>query len=193
MTTQPQQPTPNAQLAKMIDLLQVQVDDSPQMHTEVLNELHVIALTLNDILKEIQTFKAAQQAAPPAQPAAAPQPAQAAPANVRDFVAETLVMTTDDKGMPAFKVKGFPYAEFGVRVWPEVLPALGIDPANLRPGPNPLPAGLIVRAVMTSEGKPRKIIGKGDGSAISAATSTNGNGSHPAEPPEPPAFDDPPF
>ena len=68
MTTQPQQPTPNAQLAKMIDLLQVQVDDSPQMHTEVLNELHVIALTLNDILKEIQTIKAAQ-------PAAALQPA----------------------------------------------------------------------------------------------------------------------
>jgi hypothetical protein len=29
------------------------------------------------------------------------------------------------------------YVKFGVRVWPEILPLLDIDPATLKPGPNP--------------------------------------------------------
>jgi len=49
--------------------------------------------------------------------------------------------------------------KFGVRVWPETLPALGIDPATLKTGPNPLT--LRVRALMGEKG-PRKVIGLAD-------------------------------
>ena len=194
MTTQPQPQTAASQslslLQTIADRLQVQIDDEPQMLTEVLNRIDSLAQLLAEILVELR--KAPANAAAPSIPAAA-----AAPANVRDFLAETLVMTTDDAGKPAFKIKGFPYSEFGVRVWPEILPALEIDPATLRPGPNPLPAGLIVRVKLTDEGKPRKVIGRGDGSAMtdSVRNGSNGNnGSHAAmngassEPPEPPPF-----
>ena len=140
-------------------------------HIDTTNEL------LAEILVELRQAPAA--------------PAAAAPVNVRDFLAETLVMTTDDAGKAAYKVKGFPYSEFGVRIWPEILPALEIDPATLRPGPNPLPAGLIVRAKLSDEGKPRKIIGRGDGSVmIETGSPANGHNSH-TEPPEPP--DEMPF
>ena len=54
--------------------------------------------------------------------------------------------------------------KFGVSVWPEVLPFLGVDPANLtcacnagagKPGPNPV--NFKVRALMGEYG-PRKVI-----------------------------------
>lgn len=119
---------------------------------------------------------------PAAQPVAIPAPATS---NVRDIIAETLVMTYDDNGKPAYKVKGFPYSGFGVRIWPEILPALGVDPANLKPGSNPLPAGLIVRLAMSDDGKPRKVISKGDGSAM-VDLGSNGHSPQAPEPPEPP-------
>ncbi len=72
------------------------------------------------------------------------------------FDAVTLLMSYDDNGQPVYKVKGGPYMKFGVRVWPEVLPALGVDPASLKPGPNQV--NLRVRALMGEHG-PRKVIG----------------------------------
>ncbi len=72
------------------------------------------------------------------------------------FDAVILLMSYDDNGQPVFKVKGGPYMKFGVRVWPEVLPALGVDPSTLKPGPNPVT--LRVRALMGEHG-PRKVIG----------------------------------
>ncbi len=47
--------------------------------------------------------------------------------------------------------------KFGVRIWPEVLPNIGIDPNALKPGTNPFSA--MVRAVLNEEGKPKKVIG----------------------------------
>ncbi len=72
------------------------------------------------------------------------------------FEAVTLLMSYDDNGQPVYKVKGGPYMKFGVRVWPEVLPTLGIDPAVLKPGPNTI--NLRVRALMGAHG-PRMVIG----------------------------------
>jgi hypothetical protein len=46
-------------------------------------------------------------------------------------------------------------AKFGVRVWPEILPTLGVDPASLKPGPNPV--NLKVNVLMGENG-PRKLI-----------------------------------
>jgi hypothetical protein len=80
-------------------------------------------------------------------------------------LATTLLVGIDDNGQPTYKSKGGQYAKFGVRIWPEVLPSLGIDPANLtcacgagagKPGPNPI--NLNVLALMGEKG-PAKVIG----------------------------------
>jgi hypothetical protein len=91
-------------------------------------------------------------AAAASQPQAAPAPA----GQTVDFLATTLLVGIDDNGQPTYKAKGGQYAKFGVRIWPEVLPSLGIDPAALKPGPNPV--NLHVLALMGEKG-PRKVIG----------------------------------
>ena len=85
---------------------------------------------------------------PPAAPAAAGQTV--------DFLATILLVGMDDNGQPTYKAKGGQYMKFGVRIWPEVLPSLGIDPTSLKPGPNPI--NLHVLALMGEKG-PRKVIG----------------------------------
>jgi hypothetical protein len=89
--------------------------------------------------------------------AAANQPAGSQPAGETViFDASVLLMSYDDNGQLVYKIKGGQYMKFGVRVWPEVLPALGVDPAKLKPGPNPV--SFRVRALMGEHG-PRKVIG----------------------------------
>ena len=78
---------------------------------------------------------------------------------------DSIVMTFDDNGKAAYKAKGAPYQKHGVRIWDEVLPTLGIDPANLKPGPNALPTPIRARVLMNQpeEGKtaqPRKVTGR---------------------------------
>jgi len=78
---------------------------------------------------------------------------------------DSIVMTFDDNGKAAYKAKGAPYQKHGVRIWDEVLPTLGIDPANLKPGPNTLPTPIRARVLMNQpeEGKtaqPRKVTGR---------------------------------
>jgi len=83
-----------------------------------------------------------------------------------EMMIDCIVMTYDDAGKPAYKAKGAPYQKHGVRVWDEVLPALGIDPAALKPGPNPITPAIRARVQMnpsTEDGKtaqPRKVTGK---------------------------------
>jgi len=83
-----------------------------------------------------------------------------------EMMIDSIVMTYDDAGKPAYKAKGAPYQKHGVRVWDEVLPALGIDPAALKPGPNPITPAIRARVQMnpsTEDGKtaqPRKVTGK---------------------------------
>jgi hypothetical protein len=91
-------------------------------------------------------------AAAATQPQATPAPA----GQTVDFLATTLLVGIDDNGQPTYKARGGQYAKFGVRIWPEVLPSLGIDPATLKPGPNPI--NLHVLALMGEKG-PRKVIG----------------------------------
>jgi len=99
---------------------------------------------------------------------AASQPA--APAGTfSEMMIDNIIMTTDDNGKPAYKAKGAPYQKHGVRVWDEVLPLLGIDPASLKPGPNPqsqpIPARVLMGETTNREtGEkgvgPRKVTGK---------------------------------
>jgi hypothetical protein len=72
-----------------------------------------------------------------------------------EFTASTLQVGIDDNGNPTYKAKGGQYSKFGIRIWPEVLPELGIEPATLKPGPNPVNLRLI--ALMGERG-PRKVI-----------------------------------
>jgi hypothetical protein len=78
---------------------------------------------------------------------------------------DTIIMTYDDSGKPAYKATGAPYNKFGVRVWDEILPALGIDPESLKPGKNPQQPEIPARVLMNApkDGKsaqPRKVTGK---------------------------------
>jgi hypothetical protein len=87
---------------------------------------------------------------------AASQPAAVAPTGETIALdVSLLLMSYDDNGHPVYKAKGGQYQKFGVRVWPEVLPALGVDPASLKPGPNPV--NLKVNVLMGENG-PRKVI-----------------------------------
>ena len=75
--------------------------------------------------------------------------------NTVQFDASIILVGVDDAGQPTYKAKGGQYSKFGVRIWPEVLPELGIDPTKLNPGPNPVNLRLI--ALMGEKG-PRKVI-----------------------------------
>lgn len=88
------------------------------------------------------------------QPATATPAAQAGPTVV--FMAEVLTLGYDDNGKPTYKIKGGQYQKFGVRVWPEALPLLGVDAATLKPGPNAFAKAIV--ALMGEKG-PQKVIG----------------------------------
>jgi hypothetical protein len=72
------------------------------------------------------------------------------------FETTSLILSYDDSGQPVYKVKGGQYQKFGVRVWPEVLPLLKVEPGTLKPSPNPLKLRIV--AIMGEHG-PRKVIG----------------------------------
>ena len=94
----------------------------------------------------------------------ASQPATAAVGNFSEMMLDNIIMTYDDKGKPTYKATGTPYNKFGVRVWPETLPALGIDPLSLKPGPNaqtPITARVLMQiSEETGKSNPRKVTGK---------------------------------
>jgi hypothetical protein len=112
-----------------------------QALTERLDQIEAEITALRDGL-------AAAVTQPPAAPASAGQTV--------DFVATILLVGMDDNGQPTYKAKGGQYMKFGVRIWPEVLPSLGIDPASLKPGPNPINLHLLA---LMGEKDPRKVIG----------------------------------
>lgn len=89
------------------------------------------------------------------------------PKDCRDFLAEQAIVGVDDNGQPTYKLKGFPFVRFGVRIWPEALPRLGLDPETLKPGPNQLPnGGMVVRAVLDGKGHAKKIVGLGNPDSV---------------------------
>lgn len=59
-----------------------------------------------------------------------------------------IVKSIDKKDKINFLAIGAPYNTFGVRVWDEVLPALGIDPESLKFGNNPITPGIRARVLL---------------------------------------------
>ena len=81
--------------------------------------------------------------------------------NIIEFDATEIVTTLDDSGeRKLFRIKGGHYTTYGLRVWPEVLPELGLDPDELPLGWTPYTGR--VRAIITDRGK--KVIGLAEGS-----------------------------
>ena len=119
--------------------------------TELRQAFQALTERLDQIEAEITALRDGLAAA-----ASQPQPAAASPGQTVDFIASILLVGVDDNGLPTYKAKGGQYMKFGVRVWPEILPELGLDPATLKLGPNPI--NLHVLALMGDKG-PRKVIG----------------------------------
>jgi hypothetical protein len=110
---------------------------------------------LRTILGELQAIHATLAAAP----LPASQPAQTANAQTIIFTADTITYGIADDGKPKYKALGGQYSKWGIRIWPEVLPLIGIDPQALQPGRNALNPPLNLVAEMGDNG-PRKVIRK---------------------------------
>lgn len=151
MTTQP----PASKSEESVRLLGKIAEGIDALREEIRYLSSLIEPNANDTARLTETLDriSAALAAPGAAALAAPQ------AGVGSvwFVADNLVLTYNDDGTPAYRLKGGSYSKFGVRVWPEVLPALGINPTTLKPGPNPV--NLHVCAVTNENGQPRKVTG----------------------------------
>lgn len=95
-------------------------------------------------------------------PAPHVQQAAAAPAGeLVTFEMTEIVYSIDDAGKNVYKARGPLFPQFGIRVWDEVLPKLGINPETLEPGPNPFPAQVLA---IKGEMYPKKVIGLANGS-----------------------------
>lgn len=155
MTEQPQAPEKitAAELRAILAEIRADMADFHADLTDVRNDQDKITAALQTLARGIA--QAGEQTAQAAAPAG----------TFAEMVIESVVMTYDDAGKPAYKATGAPYSKFGVRIWSEVLPALGIDPAALKPGPNPQTPAIRARVLLgepNEAGKtnPRKVTGK---------------------------------
>lgn len=143
-TTQPADKITPAELRQQFDDLHSEIDS-------IRHDLETLISAVGTITAGIQH---AATATPPAMSG-----------TYTTMMIESITMTTDDTGKPAYKAIGAPYTKFGVRIWPETLPALGIDPAALKPGPNRSEIPLAARVLMNDAkddkpAQPRKITGR---------------------------------
>lgn len=124
---------------------------------DMLTEIHQDLITLSQLLPILGPAEPAAANPAAAEPAVAAAPAAApAAAGYTDFMAEAIIMNYSDAGEPTFKIQGKPFDKFGIRVYPEVLPALGVDIAKLKPGRNEI--SCMVRA-LNGEKYPKKVVG----------------------------------
>jgi hypothetical protein len=147
-----QSPLPGAQ-AKTLDLL-ARLTSSSEAQLEVLREMRA---GLGIISGKLDLLIERTQAQPAAAPGATATNGDAAGGSYEDFDAEALTMGTDDNGKVVYKVRGGKYGKFGVRVWPEVLPLLGVDIDELDTGPNPFTRR--VRVLLDQTGAAKKVVG----------------------------------
>jgi len=131
-----------------------------QLFTDQAQRVHELRCEFMELREEIHTMREGltHAATPPATTGG----------TFSEMMIDKIVLSYNDDGKPTYKGKGAPYHEFGVKIWDEVLPALGIDPATLKPGTNEIEP---IRArVLMGETKnqktgavgtgPRKVIGK---------------------------------
>jgi len=164
MTTQTNQPaaairTPAAQSLELLQRIADGIEHQNNLMASLTESIdHLIEISdasadasasAAEMLAKFSEAWSRPQVAAQAAPAA-----QAGPTVV--FMAEVLSFGIAEDGKPVYKIKGGQYQKFGVRVWPEALPLLGVDAASLKPGPNAFSKAVI--ALMGEKG-PQKVIG----------------------------------
>lgn len=147
-----QSPLPGAQL-KTLDLL-ARLTSASEAQLEAVREIRSL---LGIISGKLDTLIERPAPAPAAATAVANGNGDAADGSYKDFDAEAITMGQDDNGRVVYKIKGGPFAKYGVRVWPEVLPLLGVDVDELQPGPNAFTGR--VRVVLDDIGAAKKVVG----------------------------------
>ena len=147
-----QSPLPGAQL-KTLDLM-ARLTSSSEAQLEALREIRSLLGIISGKLDAIADRPAP---APAAAVTTTNGNGEAANDSYKDFDAEAITMGQDDNGRVVYKVKGGQYGKFGVRVWPEVLPLLGVDIDGLTPGPNAFTGR--VRALLDETGSAKKVVG----------------------------------
>ena len=160
MTTTPPTTTPTTPDRMTAAELRAAFDHLETKSDEQRGQINILQTVISDLIGQVQTLKEnldriQEGLSHAAQPAAA-----TASGPMESFVMDTILLGYDDAGKPSYKAKGGKFTKFGVRVWPEVLPTLGIDPAHLTPGPNPVTPPMVVFVEVTAEGNPRKVIGR---------------------------------
>jgi len=123
---------------------------------ELRTALQSLTERLDQIEADISSLREGLTAAATSSPWGSQPAAPALTGEIITLDVSLLLMSYDDNGHPIYKAKGGQYQKYGVRVWPEILPVLGVDPASLKPGPNPV--NIKVHVLMGENG-PRKVIG----------------------------------
>ena len=95
--------------------------------------------------------------------------ATATPGTFGEMMIDSILCNVDRTGKHNYMALGVPYKKYGVRIWEEVLPGLGLDPAMIPPGlytiETPIPARVLLgetvnqKTGITGIG-PRKVTGK---------------------------------
>ena len=83
-------------------------------------------------------------------------PPAAQPLDTVQFDVDTIVKAINEDGQPTFRVRGPLYPRFGIKVWPEVLPKLGLDPDSLPVGQTPFNARVLA---LMGDKYPKKVVG----------------------------------
>lgn len=154
MTT-PTNPTPQERAEQFREEIRSLLDALDTKLEDLRAQVEQNTVEINGLIDEIHAMREGLKTAS--------QPAPAG-SSFAQMMIDTIIMTYNDEGEPAYKALGAPYQKFGVRIWPEVVTALGIKAGDLKPGKNPITPALPARVLMATndEGKtnPRKVTGK---------------------------------
>jgi hypothetical protein len=140
-----------------------------QFREEIRKEFDELNAAISNLMFQVTDLRADLSQIRDGLSQAAQPTARASSGQTKTFLATAICHSVDDNGKDSFKVRGGPYARNGVRIWPEVLPLLGLDAATLPHGVTTLETPINVLVEMhdytapdTHETRvtPYKIIGK---------------------------------
>ncbi len=107
---------------------------------EIMDELHSQRAELINVRADLEAIRAGLQQAS--------QPAPAAAGQFAEMMIDAILYNVDKNDKPVYMAMGTPYAKFGVRVWDEILPALGLDPATFKAGKNIITPAIRARVLL---------------------------------------------
>ncbi len=106
-------------------------------------EIDSIRHDLETLINAVGTITAGIQHAATATP-----PVPAASVQFAEMEITAIVKMIDKNNKINYLAVGAPYSKFGVRIWDEIIPMIGIDPAALEFGNNPITPAIRARVLM---------------------------------------------